>query len=407
MLFRIGRRKNIKKSEEVIEVETPQKLDEIDELKENLLSLVENFSENDLEAESSNVEVEKEVVLEELNIEDFLDVNLEEKASDIDIEEVEAKVEVKEPEVFEGKIEISEEEKARPIYILGENALACFLAIKLMEAGESVFVIASKNNLSSLKNTGVTLIENHSLRRSNHKLNTSFWLKETPKMLIITSETVKLNAALTSLSRKKLEDVPILMFTPLIDVKYIEKLLDRELYPAYFEGYLMQKDNQISLYGRGSKIVFVKSQNTKHNYLIESVFSSAKLNIVLEEEKKKAFWNYFSIYSACSLISAYYNRTVFDIIKDKEMREKAILVVLEICNIAKKDSFKIDSDEIVKIIYSTPLGYQYPLQSNIATGKSGDIDMISSNLTTIARKKKAKIEEVSVLLKRIYNIIMA
>ncbi|MDR1693871.1 MAG: hypothetical protein LBR70_01570 [Lactobacillaceae bacterium] len=293
------------------------------------------------------------------------------------------------------------------IYILGDNALAVYLAIRFINSGEKVILIPNKETASTFSNNGVTLVENHNLQKSHHKFDTTFWLKETPKMLIITSEASKINAAITSISRKKVEDVPVVLLTPVRDIQYIKNILGNDIYRAFFDGYLLQRPTQINLYGRAPSITICAKGNEKRNNTVKDYFEKAGFGIKTEKDEIKAFWEYFTVYTACSLISAAYNKNIFDVIKDKDKRDKMIPLISEICLIAKNDGAKIDQEEILKKIYNTPLSYPYPLQVAVAQGKAGDIDMIGSNLISAARKYKITMPETSILLKKIYNIIMA
>lgn len=293
------------------------------------------------------------------------------------------------------------------IYILGENALAIYLAIRFTASGEKVILIPSKENASTLSNNGITLIENHSLQKSHHKFATTFWLKETPKMLIITSEANKINAAITAISRKKIENIPVVLFTPIRDIEYIKNILNNDVYRAFFEGYLMKKPTQINLYGRAPSMTLCKKDNEKRNQIIKDYFEQIGIPVKTETDEIKAFWDFFGVYTSCSLISAAYNKNIFDVIKDRDKRDKMIPLILELCKISKADGGSDDQEEILKKIYNTPLSYPYPLQAALCQGKAGDIDIISSNILNTARKYNISTPETGILLKKIYNIIMA
>lgn len=361
----------------------------------------ENIDEDIIELQQEDVtETSKEVPVEEIVVEE--EIIIEEAAEEVPETETET-VSVQE-EVEE---EPSEEDKNRPIYILGDNALACYLAIRFINAGEKVKIIANKEAASSLSNNGVTMIESHNLQKSNHKFDTTFWLKETPKMLIITSEANKLNAAITAISRKKILDAPVILFTPIRDILYIKNILENDIYRAFFEGYLLKKPNQINLFGRAPGIVITPKGNRKKDKIVFNTFKNADLIIRKQDDEIKAFWDFFTVYTACSLISAANNKTIFDVIKDKEKREQIIPLIQELCKIAKSDGAILDQEEILKKIYNTPLSYPYPLQVEISRGKAGDIDLISSNIINVARKHKEPTHQTGALLKKIYNIILA
>ncbi|MFV0625767.1 MAG: 2-dehydropantoate 2-reductase N-terminal domain-containing protein [Alphaproteobacteria bacterium] len=397
-----------KKTKEQQEPETKQeetpaiKLKSFEEIKKNMLE------------EMKKLPTEKEV---EITIEEHLEETKNEDEDQGTIEEVETKedpIASEEPKksktVQTQKVEdekISEEEKNRKIYILGDNALACFFAMRFSNSGEKVVLITNKGTASRLSNNGVTIIENHSLQKNHYKFDTTFWLKEAPKMLIITSDAIKLNASLTAISRKKIVNSPVLLFTPIKDTLYIRNILENDIYRSFFDGYLLSQSDQVLLYGRNPSISFTPKSKKKNDKIISSCFEKAGLSVKSESTEEKAFWDFFSVHAICSLVSAAYNKNIFDVIKDKEKREKLIPLINEITQITKHDGVELNSEEVLKKIYNTPLSYPYPLQVEISKGKAGDFNLISSNLSEIANRSKCKIDELNSLLKKIYNIIMA
>ena len=95
------------------------------------------------------------------------------------------------PAALEPEAETAEDEvrnppsDTRPVYVIGDNALTCYLAAKLTDAGHDVIVIAGKENNLSFSTNGISLKEDSSLKLSRYKFNTSFWIKEEPKLVII------------------------------------------------------------------------------------------------------------------------------------------------------------------------------------------------------------------------------
>lgn len=309
-------------------------------------------------------------------------------------------------EEYEDSEEDYSYDKDAPIYILGDNALAYYLAARFMSGGEKVVLIPNKENISTLENNGITIVEGLSFQKSHYKFKTSFWLKEKPKMLIITSDAGKINAALTALSRHKLENVPVILFTPIRNTSYIKDILANDIYQAFFDGYLLKKPNQVNIFGRLPNIVICPKENKLSNRIIFDCFEKTNFTVTQKSDEKLAFWDYFSVYAACSLISAWHNKNIFDIIKDKDKRDNMIPLIVEICNIAASDGAKIDKEEVLRKVYSTPLNYPYPLQAELSQGKSGDIDLISTNLITTARQYKCPTTAIDAILKKIYNIII-
>ena len=121
----------------------------------------------------------------------------------------------------------------RPVYIIGDNALTCYLAAKITDAGHNVIVIAGKGNNVSLSTNGISLKEDSSLKLSRYKFTTSFWIKEEPKLVIITADAGHINSSLAAVSKTKIGGAPVLCFTPLKDINYLEAVVDGNLFRVF------------------------------------------------------------------------------------------------------------------------------------------------------------------------------
>ena len=67
-----------------------------------------------------------------------------------------------------------------PVYILGDTALACFLAVKLITAGHRVIVLAGPKENTSLSTNGITVKEDYQLQKLHSKIETALWQKKRP-----------------------------------------------------------------------------------------------------------------------------------------------------------------------------------------------------------------------------------
>ena len=164
------------------------------------------------------------------------------------------------PAALEPEAETAEDEvrnppsDTRPVYVIGDNALTCYLAAKLTDAGHDVIVIAGKENNLSFSTNGISLKEDSSLKLSRYKFNTSFWIKEEPKLVIIAANAGHVNASLAAVAKDKIGAAPVLCFTPLKDVNYIEAMVGGNLFQAFFDGSLQQNGQQVFLYGRTPQV---------------------------------------------------------------------------------------------------------------------------------------------------------
>lgn len=295
----------------------------------------------------------------------------------------------------------------RPIYIIGANALAYYLGAKLTDAGHNIIILSGKEN-TGISTNGITLKEDSTLQKNKYKFNTSFWIKEEPKLVIITSPAGKINSDLTAVSLKKIGTAPVICFTPLKDINYLEALVGNNLFAAYFDGYLHLDDQTLYLYGRTPLIKICQNRTWEKENPFPNLFSYTTLNISYETDENLCFWEYFSTFAICSLMSAVYNKTIFEITKDKTLREELTPLINEVEELAKSDEITLDKEQLLKKIYNTPMNYIYPLQEEINSGKHGEINLISSILVNASRKGKCKFQntELNNLLKRIYNLIL-
>ena len=222
----------------------------------------------------------------------------------------------------------------RPVYIIGDNALTCYLAAKITDAGHNVIVIAGKGNNVSLSTNGISLKEDSSLKLSRYKFTTSFWIKEEPKLVIITADAGHINSSLAAVSKTKIGGAPVLCFTPLKDINYLEAVVGGNLFRAFFDGYLQMENQQVFLYGRAPQIKICKNINWEKENPFPELFSYTGLNISYETDTSLCYWEFFAPYAVGSLLAALNNKNLFDITKDKQLRDQIPLLIAETAEIA-------------------------------------------------------------------------
>lgn len=296
----------------------------------------------------------------------------------------------------------------RPIYVIGNNALTCYLAAKLTDAGHRVIVISDKENNISLSTNGISLKEDSSLKLSRYKFDTSFWLKEEPKLVILSAAAGQINPFLTTLSKEKIGTAPILCFTPLKDINYLEAIVGGNLFRAFFDGYLQQNEQQVFLFGRAPQIKICKNINWEKENPFPELLKNCEINITYSAETTLCYWEYFIPYAIGSLLAALYNKNLFDITKDKLLRDKIPLLVAEAAEITSAEGIQLNTEEIIKKLYAAPMSYRFPLQDEVNISSYGEANFISSVLMTSARSAKIRFMDshLNKMLKQIYNLIL-
>lgn len=314
-----------------------------------------------------------------------------------------------EPETFIAEDEVTNlPSDLRHVYVIGDNALTCWLAAKLTDAGHNVIIIAGKENNLSLSTNGITLKEDNSLKKSKYKFTTSFWIKETPKLVVITADAGHINASLAAVSKDKIGTAPVLCFTLLKNTDYLEAVIGGNFCQGFFDGYLQLEEQQLFVHGRTPQIKICKNIDWQKSNPFLSVFSYTNLPVSYETDVNAAFWEHFAPFAAASLLSAFHNKTIFEITKDKQLRECLPQLLSETVQIAAIEQVKLDEERLLKKIYNTPMNYRYPLQNEINSSRFGETNLISSVLINTARKGKFRFRDTQLnhILKQLYNLIL-
>lgn len=281
-----------------------------------------------------------------------------------------------------------------PIYILGDTPLAFYLASRFQTAGEKVTILGAK-----IKDC-ISVIEGHNLRKNTYQFDTSSLITQTPKLLIICSEPCKLNSALTTIPTKKILNTPVVLFSYLKDTSYVEDILSTPVSRGYFDGYLEQKQSDITLLGRSSGLTICST-----NKRLTALFTPSELTTEVIPKNPNTFWDFFGSYAVCSIIATAFDNNIFEVIKDRHRRDNMIPIINEVSKIAQSDGAEIDTELLLKKIYNTPLNYSYPMQLEVAKRKASELNLISSNLQNIARQNRIATPQTNKLLHKIYNKI--
>lgn len=302
---------------------------------------------------------------------------------------------------------ITSTKKNNPVYVVGDNDLAYFLAAKFEKVGENVIVISNKANNTSLNTNGLTFKEEINLQKSHLKFTTSFWIKDEPKLIILTSPNDKVKAAITALSSKKINNAPVLCFTPLKDINFLRPFLGENICRCFFDGYLSYSNQTLIQLGRAPNVTICNDEEAIIFSEIKNIFAAAEINLKFSIDNNSEFWNYFILYAAGSLLSTYFNKDIAVITKDKKLRDDIKPLVMELCFIAEQDKAIVNADEILKKLYNTPNNYHHPLQEDFSLDKIGNLDSISSYFLDTAHQYKCPTTEITKILNKLFNIILA
>lgn len=293
----------------------------------------------------------------------------------------------------------------RPIYIIGANALAVFLAARLQDSGRRVIMVSDPDTNTALSTNGVVIKEDYSLKKNRYRFNTSFWIKESPRLVIFTTSAPQLKSAATVVSPQKLGAAPILCFSLLKDNSWLRAIFGNNIINGYFEGWAVNGEQQVAVLGRAPSLTLsvgeYNSSGTAET--IKELFDSASLNCRISEDAPAAFWNYFAVYAVGSLLSAAQNQNIFDILKNKAMRENARPLLEEVAALAAAEKAAADVDALLKKLYNIPNNYVFPLQDDFHKNRPGELAGLSDIITETARRGGCRIPGLSRLLKQLYH----
>lgn len=283
----------------------------------------------------------------------------------------------------------------KPAYILGYTPLGCYLAAKFMQAGENTVLISAAGDAKS----EISIREEHSLKKNKFNLNISSHSRQEAKILIITSDAFNLRSELMRLSPAHFYNCPVVVFSHLAVYKDIESILSHNTVRANFDGWINNKDKQISILGSEPLVTLSKPFNTlEFSLKALSVFHSAGILCQTADDKNQVFWDGFAVFAASCLLTRHYNQNLFNILKNKDRQEEASLLLKEIALLSAAENIKIDTDALLKKLYNTPISWLSPLQT-LSPAAARDAETIRTVISDISHKYKIEIPILKRLLK--------
>ena len=128
-----------------------------------------------------------------------------------------------------------------PIYIIGNNPLAQYLGYQLQNNGQDVIILLDHFSFPNPPDyIAVSVKDERNLSQQQTQIKTSLLMTEKAEMVIITSYADELNTAVSSLSTGKIQDAPVICFTPLKDISYLYPITSPNLYQAFFNCLLIR-----------------------------------------------------------------------------------------------------------------------------------------------------------------------
>lgn len=293
----------------------------------------------------------------------------------------------------------------RPVYILGGNALACYLGATLTNAGERVILLTDDVKKNKLNSQGITLKEG--LRKKHYTFETAVWTKEEPKLLIITSDISTLHSDLSALTPSKICNAPVICFTLLKDTAYLRDILGCNFTKAVFDGWLLQNNQHIALADTTPAVTVYTPLNEKSAAVLEECFIQTPLKLTFSENECQTFWSHFTVYAAASLVTAAYNQNLAQAVKNSNAAYSLNMIAEELCRLAEADKITLSPEDMLKRLYDIPADYIFPLQTEAPNGNAGELDTVSSVIRQASRRLNLKTPETNNLIHHIYGIYLS
>lgn len=294
----------------------------------------------------------------------------------------------------------------KPIYILGNTAIAYFLAARFTAANIRTIILAGEKENLSLSTNGLSIKDDYHLQKLHCRLETDIWQKEYSPMVIIACTPSRIKSNLISLTKSKLKNTPIISFTPTKDKGLISDILGFPVSHAYYDGWIKHANQEILVYGQTPEIILCEETHTETFQVFNELLQKINLSLHTCSMEEEAFWNFFSIYGPCSLITAASGKNIFEITKSKALREQLLTCLQEISKLPPNTIPPYTSDDLLKKVFNIPSNYNFPLAEQIQTAQTGDLDFISSVIQQAAFEKQCFLPTINLLLKTLYEQIL-
>ena len=286
-----------------------------------------------------------------------------------------------------------------PIYLLGKTPLSLYLADKFSAIGEKAIIVSPPNDISSQE---VVIKEEYNLQKHKFLCQTSSYTFSKAKLLVITSNIQKLKSELLLISQKNMANTPCVIFSDKQDISIAETLVGKPLIRAWFNGWLMQEDKQISLYGNEPEIVLSKDYNNIENCLSAlALINRCGIKTFSTEEQNNLYWENFAIKIIASMLSAKEQQNIAQICKNKEKREIINSLSEEMASLAACNGAHIIVEDICKKIYAIPSHYKFTAQE-LDTSAVRELKHYYHNLINRIAGEKLRLPTLNGLMKEIY-----
>lgn len=298
---------------------------------------------------------------------------------------------------------ISTEE--HPVYVLGDNDLALFLMAKLQAGGKKAILLTTKAPVFEYQKIEISLKEEYNLQKNSYTFNACSHISQTPSAVLISCNNNSLRAHLTLLSPQYCQNIPIVCFNQIDNFSLIRPLFGEFFYQAYFNGYLLNNNSNLTACGLLPEITLSAPQETDEPLPIEEILKATELKITFNEKDNYNFWKNNAAQIIGYLISAPKHH-ISEQINNKEEKELLKTAAKELCQLAKFEKVKISEEEILRTLLETPRSFYYKNNHQSPTEQASRLGQLYSMLRTKAQTYKYQIPQLNRLIKENYDYIL-
>ncbi len=288
-----------------------------------------------------------------------------------------------------------------PIYLLGETPLSIYLAFRLDTAGEKPLIITAPQP-DKPEVVDITIKEAQSLKKHKFSYTCQSYTFTPGKLLLITSSISKLKSELMLLSPKNLSATPGVIFSSLEDVSIAETLLGKTLIRGYFDGWLQNSNQTITLLGNTPKISLVKNYTVLEDCLsVLSTLQRIGLESQTAENDSQIFWEHFAVQFLGSVLSASAQQNIYSIVKSKDRQRGIEGLATELAQLAQNQRAALNPEQISQQLQNIPMQYTFPAQK-LDSEAISELNHYYRFLINQSSAAKLRLPKLNALMKEIY-----
>jgi 2-dehydropantoate 2-reductase len=275
------------------------------------------------------------------------------------------------------------------ITILGSGAIGGTIACILAQSGCRVNCISSSLEMKQFSSLGIFL-ESPIYDEISFIPETTPWIKEKPKALIVATRSNQLDVAITAININKVAGVPIINLSG--GYKEFEKLRDSfgnsvSVGKASFFSY-RNEINRIKHSGGRIKLRIANKFYAERQKLeeIAPIFRNAGIEIETSDYETDNLWENFIPYAAASIFCAACGEKLSQILRSSTYSNELFNLVEEMVKIARSEGFKGTIEASVNAVKSIPERFILPFVIDFERGQTGEIKSLALDIIKLAAK---------------------